>query len=59
MHGVAALDPHGLRERAGQNDLAGVERFLGELKAQHFLARSETMIALSTAVERGFTPAEV
>lgn len=40
-------------------DLAGVESFLGELKAARFLARSETMIALSTAVERGFTPAEV
>ncbi len=40
-------------------DLAGVEAFLAELKARRFLARSETMIALSTAVERGFTPAEV
>ena len=40
-------------------DLAGVEAFLGDLKARRFLARSETMIALSTAVERGFTPAEV
>ena len=40
-------------------DFAGVEAFLGELKAQHFLARSETMIALSTAVERGFTAGRV
>lgn len=39
-------------------DLAALEAFLGELKAHRFLARSETMIALSTAVERGFTPAE-
>ncbi|MFA7415701.1 MAG: Lrp/AsnC family transcriptional regulator [Rhizobium sp.] len=39
--------------------LPALEAFLAELKARRFLARSETMIALSTAVERGFTPAEV
>ncbi|GEO84979.1 Lrp/AsnC family transcriptional regulator [Ciceribacter naphthalenivorans] len=40
-------------------DLAGLETFLAELKARRFLSRSETMIVLSTAVERGFTLAEV
>jgi len=40
-------------------DLAALEAFLAELKARRFLARSETMIALSTAVERGFTAGEV
>jgi len=39
-------------------DLAGIEQFLGELKERRFLARSETMIALSTVVERGHLPAE-
>lgn len=36
-------------------DLAALELFLAELKTRRFLARSETMVALSTAVERGFT----
>lgn len=40
-------------------DLAALEAFLAELKVRRFLARSETMIALSTAVERGFTAGEV
>lgn len=39
-------------------NLAGVERFLSELKQPRFLARSETMIALSTVTERGHLPAE-
>lgn len=34
-------------------DLAGIEQFLSELKERRFLARSETMIALSTVIERG------
>ncbi|ATN34570.1 AsnC family transcriptional regulator [Rhizobium sp. ACO-34A] len=39
-------------------DLAGVETFLSELKSRRFLARSQTMIALSTPTERAFTSAE-
>ena len=36
--------------------LAGVEAFLGELKAGGFLARSETVIALSSPVPGPFLP---
>jgi Lrp/AsnC family leucine-responsive transcriptional regulator len=39
-------------------DLAGIEAFLADLKADRFVARSETMIALSTVCERGFVRME-
>jgi Lrp/AsnC family transcriptional regulator, leucine-responsive regulatory protein len=38
--------------------LAGIETFLGEFKRQRLIARSETMIALSTVVEPPFKPRE-
>lgn len=40
-------------------DLAGIEAFLADLKAGRFVARSETMIALSTACERSFVQMEM
>lgn len=39
-------------------DLAGIEAFLADLKTDRFVARSETMIALSTVCERGFVRME-
>lgn len=36
--------------------LAEVEAFLQALKARRFLARSETVLALSTVTEKSFTP---
>jgi Lrp/AsnC family transcriptional regulator, leucine-responsive regulatory protein len=36
--------------------LSGIEAFLDDLKRQRLLARSETMIALSTVVEPPFRP---
>ncbi len=39
-------------------DLAGIEAFLADLKMDRFVARSETMIALSTVCERGFVRME-
>lgn len=36
--------------------LAGIEAFLSTLKERRFLARSETMIALSSPVDPGFGP---
>lgn len=38
------------------DSLHGIESFLEQLKEQRFLARSETMISLSTVCERGFVP---
>ena len=38
------------------DSLMGVEAFLQQLKERRFLARSETMISLSTVCERGFVP---
>lgn len=39
-------------------DLGGIEAFLTDLKAGRFVARSETIIALSTACERSFAGME-
>ncbi len=39
--------------------LAGIEAFLDDLKRQRLIARSETMIALSTVVEPPFRPRRV
>ncbi len=36
--------------------LSGIEAFLGDLKRRRLIARSETMIALSTVVEPPFRP---
>ena len=38
------------------DSLHGIESFLEQLKEQRFLARSETMISLSTVCERSFVP---
>ncbi|WP_370673499.1 Lrp/AsnC family transcriptional regulator [Pleomorphomonas sp. PLEO] len=38
--------------------LAGIETFLDDFKRQRLIARSETMIALSTVVEPPFKPRE-
>lgn len=38
--------------------LGDIEGFLAELKRHRFLARSETVIALSTVIENSFTAAE-
>ena len=38
--------------------LHGIEAFLNDLKGRRLLARSETMIALSTVVEPPFSPRE-
>ena len=38
------------------DSLHGIESFLEQLKERRFLARSETMISLSTVCERGFVP---
>lgn len=38
--------------------LAGIEAFLNDFKARRLIARSETMIALSTVVEPPFRPKE-
>lgn len=38
--------------------LTGIEAFLNDLKGRRLLARSETMIALSTVVEPPFSPRE-
>ena len=38
------------------DSLHGIEGFLQQLKERRFLARSETMISLSTVCERGFVP---
>ncbi len=35
-------------------DLTGIETFLADLKGERLIARSETMIALSTASERSY-----
>ncbi|PYB71361.1 Lrp/AsnC family transcriptional regulator [Rhizobium wuzhouense] len=50
-HHVTGSWSYMLKIRAA--DLAGVEAFLGDLKIRRFVARSETMIALSTVCERG------
>lgn len=39
--------------------LTGIEEFLADLKVRGFLARSETVIALSTITETPFTPPEI
>ena len=39
--------------------LPDLEAFLADLKARRFLARSETIIALSSAAEAGFSPRSV
>jgi Lrp/AsnC family leucine-responsive transcriptional regulator len=38
--------------------LTGIEAFLNDLKGRRLIARSETMIALSTVVEPPFSPRE-